>query len=98
MEASVESVVGRLLEAWNRGDAQAFGELFTSDADYVTAAGDWRKGREAIRQLLAVEAVPPHVQVEGSVSVRDHGEVRTVGFGWAALGETGPAGGASLRA
>ncbi|WP_182906494.1 SgcJ/EcaC family oxidoreductase [Microbispora sp. H13382] len=54
-ETVVETVsddVHRLLDAltaaWNDGDAAAFAELFTEDADYVTYFGARMEGRRAI--------------------------------------------------
>jgi uncharacterized protein (TIGR02246 family) len=32
-------------EAWNRRDVPALSSLLTADADFVTVAGDWLKGR-----------------------------------------------------
>ncbi|WP_410673442.1 SgcJ/EcaC family oxidoreductase [Amycolatopsis sp. cmx-4-68] len=47
-EADVRAVLGRLTQAWNDGDAAAYGRLFTDDADYVTFFGLNFPGREAI--------------------------------------------------
>ncbi|SED29714.1 conserved hypothetical protein [Amycolatopsis tolypomycina] len=47
-EAEVRGVLGRLTDAWNAGDAAAYGRLFTEDADYVTFFGLNFPGREAI--------------------------------------------------
>ncbi len=47
-ETEVRAVLGRLTEAWNDGDATAYGRLFTEDADYVTFFGLNFPGREAI--------------------------------------------------
>ncbi|HET6710186.1 SgcJ/EcaC family oxidoreductase [Amycolatopsis sp.] len=47
-EAEVRGVLGRLADAWNSGDAAAYGRLFTEDADYVTFFGVNFPGREAI--------------------------------------------------
>ncbi|MGW4524647.1 SgcJ/EcaC family oxidoreductase [Amycolatopsis sp. NPDC004378] len=47
-DAAVRAVLGRLTEAWNAGDATAYGRLFTEDADYVTFFGMNFPGREAI--------------------------------------------------
>jgi len=35
-------------EAWNRGDAEAFGAAFTADADYITYTGTHYRGRAKI--------------------------------------------------
>ncbi|MGW7531219.1 SgcJ/EcaC family oxidoreductase [Amycolatopsis sp. NPDC054798] len=44
----VLSVLTRLADAWNSGDADAYGNLFTEDADYVTFFGLRFIGRQAI--------------------------------------------------
>ncbi|MBN9743741.1 DUF4440 domain-containing protein [Amycolatopsis sp. A1MSW2902] len=44
----VLSVLTRLADAWNSGDATAYGNLFTEDADYVTFFGFRSEGRQAI--------------------------------------------------
>jgi uncharacterized protein (TIGR02246 family) len=47
-EADVRAVLGRLTQAWNDGDAAAYGRLFTEDADYVTFFGLNMPGRARI--------------------------------------------------
>ena len=47
-EADVRAGLDRLTQAWNDGDATAYGRLFTEDADYVTFFGLNFPGREAI--------------------------------------------------
>jgi uncharacterized protein (TIGR02246 family) len=37
-----------MTEAWDRGDAEAFGEVFTEDADYVVYTGTHYRGRRKI--------------------------------------------------
>jgi len=49
-EADVRAVLSRLTQAWNDGDATAYGRLFTEDADYVTFFGLNFPGREAIEE------------------------------------------------
>ncbi|QRP48371.1 SgcJ/EcaC family oxidoreductase [Amycolatopsis sp. FDAARGOS 1241] len=44
----VLAVLGRLADAWNSGDAAAYAEVFTEDADYVTFFGLNLPGRERI--------------------------------------------------
>jgi uncharacterized protein (TIGR02246 family) len=44
----VLAVLDRLADAWNRGDATAYGAEFTEDADYVTFFGLRSEGRKAI--------------------------------------------------
>jgi len=47
-QTMIYDILGRLKEAWNRGDATAFGALFAEDADYTVWNGIYDKGREAI--------------------------------------------------
>ncbi|MDD9381804.1 SgcJ/EcaC family oxidoreductase [Streptomyces sp. ZAF1911] len=46
--ASVRVVLDRLVEAWERHDAEAYGELFTEDATYITYVGTFYRGRNDI--------------------------------------------------
>ena len=48
-EEAVRKVVNGFPEAWNRHDMDAFGALFTPDADFVNVAGTHWKGRESIQ-------------------------------------------------
>lgn len=52
--ADAAGVVARILtayrDAWDAGDADAFGALFTDDATYVIFLGDALLGREAITE------------------------------------------------
>jgi uncharacterized protein (TIGR02246 family) len=49
-EQQVLAVLGKLVDAWNAGDADAYGELFTEDADYVTFFGVTMPGRATITE------------------------------------------------
>lgn len=46
--ASVQAVLDRLVSAWERHDAEAYGELFTEDATYITYIGTFYQGRRDI--------------------------------------------------
>lgn len=46
---AVARVVHAFAECWNRHDMEAFGELFSPDAEFVNVVGIWWKGREEIR-------------------------------------------------
>ncbi len=48
-EEAVRRVVNGFPEAWNRHDMNAYGALFTPDADFVNASGLHWKGRESIQ-------------------------------------------------
>ena len=82
-------LVHDVVSAWNRGDASAFASLFTSDADYVTGAGVWLRGREAIAELLRT-ASPPRVRVDGEVAIREYGSVGSIIFRWVTQPGTDP--------
>lgn len=45
---AITSVLGELVAAWERHDAEAYGELFTEDATYVTFVGTFYQGRQDI--------------------------------------------------
>lgn len=46
--AAITSVLNELVAAWERQDADAYGELFTPDATYVTYVGTFYQGRQDI--------------------------------------------------
>jgi uncharacterized protein (TIGR02246 family) len=48
-EEAVRKAANGFPEAWNRHDMNAFGALFTPDADFVNVAGMHWKGRESIQ-------------------------------------------------
>ena len=52
-DKAIRGVVQQQDEARNRGDWKAFGELFTQDAEQLTSAGEWRRGRAAIEKGVA---------------------------------------------
>lgn len=85
-----EELIARLLDAWNRADADDFAALFSVDADYVSATGEWRQGRDAIRALLASDGPTLLVSVDGAVATRDHGDVCTAVFRWVTKTPSGP--------
>jgi uncharacterized protein (TIGR02246 family) len=46
--AAVTAVLTELVAAWERHDADAYGELFTEDATYITYIGTYYRGRRDI--------------------------------------------------
>ncbi len=44
-----EAVLAAYVAAWNAHDMKAFANLFSEDADYVNAYGEWWQGREALQ-------------------------------------------------
>ena len=47
-EAAIRAIIASLADAWTRGDAEAWGKAFTTDADFTVWNGMYAKGREAI--------------------------------------------------
>ncbi|WP_049560977.1 SgcJ/EcaC family oxidoreductase [Nonomuraea sp. SBT364] len=47
-DAEIVTLLTRLADAWNAGDATAYAAVFTEDADYVTFNGAHLRGREAV--------------------------------------------------
>jgi uncharacterized protein (TIGR02246 family) len=46
------ALVDRFVRAWNAHDPKAMGDLFTEEADFVNADGQWSQGRPWIRAQL----------------------------------------------
>lgn len=46
----IERLLQRLTETWNAGDAAAYADLFTEDADYITFFGLRMRGRTEIEE------------------------------------------------
>ena len=44
-----EAVLAAYVAAWNAHDMKAFANLFSEDADFVNAYGDWWRGLEALQ-------------------------------------------------
>jgi uncharacterized protein (TIGR02246 family) len=51
-ESDIRAVLDTLVDAWNRGDAAAFGAVFDEAADYVTVTGSHSAGRSAGSWLI----------------------------------------------
>ncbi|RNL86926.1 SgcJ/EcaC family oxidoreductase [Halostreptopolyspora alba] len=49
--AAIAATLQRLAEAWNAGDAAAYGAEFTEDASYVAFNGEIMRGRTEIEQV-----------------------------------------------
>lgn len=50
-ETAIRDLLRRLMEAWNRGDGNAYAAQFTEDADYIAPDGTHLQGRQATAQL-----------------------------------------------
>ncbi|MGH2354172.1 MAG: SgcJ/EcaC family oxidoreductase [Chloroflexota bacterium] len=47
-ETAVRDLFRRMLDAWGRGDGDAYGDQFTEDVDYVAFDGAHTKGRQQV--------------------------------------------------
>jgi uncharacterized protein (TIGR02246 family) len=47
-DAPIRALYQRLMEGWNRGDAESFAEPFVNDADFIAFDGTHFKGKNAI--------------------------------------------------
>lgn len=52
-DAAVRRVLQQHDDVRNRSDWKALGDLFTEDAEQLTSAGEWRRGRAAIEKGVA---------------------------------------------
>ena len=57
--AAVREVVRKYVEAREQRDPKLLEALFTADADQLTTAGEWRKGRDVVRGGLASSQTNP---------------------------------------
>ncbi|MEU4829889.1 SgcJ/EcaC family oxidoreductase [Streptosporangium sp. NPDC023615] len=79
-DAEIRDLLGRLTEAWNAGDADAYGELFTEDADYVTFFGLRLTGRPAVVEAhrALFEGPLKGSRLTGDPAGRDGADIRRV--------------------
>ncbi len=75
----IEDVLLQLIDAWNRGDAEAFAERFAPDAEYTTGAGQCIRGRA---QIAALVVAGVKVTLADGPSVECDGATATGRFGW----------------
>jgi uncharacterized protein (TIGR02246 family) len=52
-EADIRSVMGRVVDSWNRHDMHSFAALFAHDAHFVDVFGNWFRSRAAIESVLS---------------------------------------------
>jgi uncharacterized protein (TIGR02246 family) len=81
---AIEIALRRLVDAWNRGDAEAFAERFAPDATYTTGAGQSVRGRAGISALVAGGA---RVALVDGPSVEREGATARGRFGWTTAGD-----------
>jgi uncharacterized protein (TIGR02246 family) len=85
--ARASEAIRRLVDAWNRRDAQAFGSAFTPAALYVTGAGQHTRGRESIAALVDTGRDPSSIAVVSGPFVELGETTATVRFGWSTRGK-----------
>jgi uncharacterized protein (TIGR02246 family) len=76
----IEDVLRQLIDAWNRGDAEAFADRFAPDAEYTTGTGQCIRGRA---QIAALVVAGVKVALVDGPSVECDGTTATGRFGWA---------------
>ena len=74
-EAAIRKLVQQHDAARNAGDWKTMGAGFTDDADQLTSAGDWRKGRAAIEKGVAQVMAGPYKGAKYATKIET---VRTV--------------------
>jgi uncharacterized protein (TIGR02246 family) len=91
-----QALVDRFVQAWNAHDAKALGELFTEEADFINAEGQWSTGRPWIRAQLERAHL---TRFKGTTLVETHTRVRmakedvaVLHFQWELSGEVDAAG------
>jgi uncharacterized protein (TIGR02246 family) len=64
-ERAIRNVVSRYVEAREKRDAKLLTALFTEDADQMTTAGEWRRGRDSVVRggLASSQANPGSRQI-----------------------------------
>jgi uncharacterized protein (TIGR02246 family) len=91
-----QALVEGFIRAWNARDAKALGALFAEDADYVTAKGNWMKGRTWIEGQLEralAGRLKGTMMVETNTTVRlVRPDIAVMHFEWEVSGETAPDG------
>jgi len=48
-ETTIKDIIGRMIDAWNHGNAAEFAAPFAEDADFIAFEGTHLKGRQQIR-------------------------------------------------
>jgi uncharacterized protein (TIGR02246 family) len=88
-EAAIKEVVRKYVDARDKRDARLLEALFTADADQLTTAGEWRKGRDHVVQgsLASSQANPGSRQITIEV-VRSLGPGAAIADGRYEIGGT----------
>ena len=98
-EQLIRNLVAAYVETWNRHDMDAWGRLFTDDADYVNRAGGWWKsnrdsvdGHKAIHDMLVRQKQPMTYRSEVAKVSFLNPDVALVHATWAWPGFARPSG------
>ena len=73
--AVLKAILDDQASAWNRGDATAWAEAFSDDADFVNVLGHAFTGRASIREQHARIFAGPYLGSKTAVSVRKLSQV-----------------------
>jgi uncharacterized protein (TIGR02246 family) len=98
-EQLIRGLVAAYVETWNRHDMDAWGRLFTDDADYVNRAGGWWKsnrdsvdGHKAIHDMLVRQKQPMTYRSDVAKVAFLKPDIALVHATWAWPGFAGPSG------
>jgi len=83
----VRALILALVSSWNRRDPDAFADLFSPSAEYVTGERVRVVGRERIAELVRRSDPGSQVTIDGPVDVDLTGTSARVRFGWLSAGE-----------
>jgi uncharacterized protein (TIGR02246 family) len=95
-ERAAATIVGRLVDAWNAHDADAFARCFAEDADFTNVFGMHAKGRAAIAGFHA--PIFTTMFKDSRLAAREtrvrtlHSDIAAVDLRWAMTGARGPDG------
>ena len=84
-ETTLKDIPMQMIEAWNRGDAQGFAQVFAEDADFIAFEGTHLKGRDQINEFHQplFDSVLKGTRLEGGVQfVRFLGPALAIMHAW----------------
>ena len=86
---AVGQVVRRLVDAWNRSDADGFASLFMPSAEYRAGSGRTVRGRAEIGELVRQAAPGSQVALVGPDRTEVTEGIATTRFRWLAVANVG---------
>lgn len=91
-EQQILELVETLVGGWNRHDMKIFAAPFAEDADFVTVAGRWLRGRRELADCRAERFRSSRLRAD-RISIRFlRPDVAVVQFQWELAGDLGPDG------